>query len=121
MKIIVCSQSNTPGATIDSRFGRTAFWAVFDTESKQWAFLPNEQNLQAAQGAGIQAAQSALDAEANALIACNVGPKAMAVLLANEIAVYQAQPGITVESAVKAFEAGQLKQIQIANVEGHWV
>lgn len=121
MKIVICSQSGTPSSMIDSRFGRTAFWAVWDTESRQWVFLPNEQNMQAAQGAGIQAAQAVVDAGAEALIACNVGPKAMAVLLANHIEVYQVQTGVAVEDAVKALQAGNLKRIENANVEGHWV
>jgi predicted Fe-Mo cluster-binding NifX family protein len=120
MKIVVCSQSDTSKAMVDSRFGRTTFWAIWDTQSQQWAFLPNEQNLQAAQGAGIQAAQAVLDTEANVLIACNVGPKAMTVLLANGIEVYLAQADIALENAIKAFEDGQLKRIENANVEGHW-
>jgi len=121
MKIVVCAQSNTHKAMIDSRFGRTSFWAVWDTYAKQWTFVPNEQNLQAAQGAGIQAAQAILDIGAQVLIACNVGPKAMAVLQANEIQVYQAPTGISIENTIKAFEAGQLNQIENANVEGHWI
>jgi predicted Fe-Mo cluster-binding NifX family protein len=121
MKIVICSQSNTPQAMIDTRFGRTGFWAVFDDQCGQWTFLPNEPNLQAVQGAGIQAAQAILDADAEVLIACNVGPKAMAVLLANAIEVYQVQAGISVENALKAFEAKELKRIENANVEGHWV
>jgi predicted DNA-binding protein (UPF0251 family)/predicted Fe-Mo cluster-binding NifX family protein len=121
MKIVVCAQSNSPQSAIDSRFGRSAFWAIFDDQSKQWEFIPNRQNLQAAQGAGIQAAQTVLDADAGILIACNVGPKAMAVLQAGGIEIYQAPAQMTVEQAIAAYQAGQLQRIQNANVEGHWV
>jgi predicted DNA-binding protein (UPF0251 family)/predicted Fe-Mo cluster-binding NifX family protein len=121
MKIVVCAQSNSPQAAIDSRFGRTAFWAIFDDQSKQYEFIANHSNLQATQGAGIQAAQAVLDADAGVLIACNVGPKAMAVLKAGGIEVFQAQAGMNVEQAIAAYQAGQLQQIQNANVQGHWV
>lgn len=121
MKIVVCAQTNSPQALIDSRFGRTAFWAVYDDQTKQYEFIANHQNLQAAQGAGIQAAQAVLDADGGILIACNVGPKAMAVLQAGGVQVFQAPSGMNVEQAIAAYQAGQLQQIQNANVEGHWV
>jgi predicted DNA-binding protein (UPF0251 family)/predicted Fe-Mo cluster-binding NifX family protein len=121
MKIVLCAQTNSPQAAIDSRFGRTAFWAVYDDQTKQYEFIANHQNLQAAQGAGIQAAQAVLDADGGILIACNVGPKAMAVLQAGGVQVFQAPSGMNVEQAVAAYQAGQLQQIQNANVKGHWV
>jgi predicted DNA-binding protein (UPF0251 family)/predicted Fe-Mo cluster-binding NifX family protein len=121
MKIVVCAQTNSPQALLDSRFGRTAFWAVYDDQTKQYEFIANHQNLQAAQGAGIQAAQAVLDAEGGVLIACNVGPKAMAVLQAGGVQVFQAPSGMNVEQAIAAYQAGQLQQIQSANVEGHWM
>lgn len=121
MKIVICSQSNSPTAIIDTRFGRTSFWALWDSQSKEWTFEPNSQNLQTAQGAGIQAAQAVLDTGADVLIAYNIGPKAMTVLQANQIQVYQAPAAMSIQQAVEAFDSGQLNQIENANVEGHWV
>lgn len=121
MKIAVCAQSDTPNAAIDARFGRAAFFAVFDDAARQWAFFENNQNLQAAQGAGIQAAQTVIDANADALIAFNVGPKAMAALTASGIAVYQTITGVTVQQALNEYQDGTLTQLQQPNVEGHWV
>ncbi len=121
MKIALCSQSNDIGSAIDSRFGRAGFYAVFDDSTRQWKFVSNNQNLQAAQGAGTQAAQTIIDTEAETLIASNVGPKAMAALKANGIAVFQANTDMTLEQAVEAYQSGSLKQLQDSNVEGHWV
>ncbi|MBN2513628.1 MAG: DUF134 domain-containing protein [Sedimentisphaerales bacterium] len=121
MKIVICAQANSPQAAIDNRFGRTAFWAIYDEQTRQYEFIANQQNMQAAQGAGIQAAQTVLDADGGILIACNVGPKAMAVLQAGGVQVFQAPSGMNVEQAIAAYQAGQLQQIQNANVEGHWV
>lgn len=121
MKIAVCTQSNDLQSAVDSRFGRTAWFAVYDDTTGQWEFITNNQNLQAAQGAGIQAAQAVIDAQADVLLACNVGPKAMAALTANGIIVCQTVAGQTVQQAVDDYTMGKLVQIQQANVEGHWV
>ena len=121
MKIVICSQSDTPQGKLDSRFGRTAFWGIFDDLSKQWEFIANHQNLQAVQGAGIQAAQAVLDAGAQVLIACNVGPKAMAVLTASGVEVFQAESQMSLEQAVNVLKEGKLKQMENANVQGHWI
>ena len=121
MKISVCAQSNNVNANVDSRFGRATFFAIYDDNSQQWEFLPNSQNLQSAQGAGIQAAQTIIDSEAEVLIASNVGPKAMAALKSNSILVFQADPAMTLEQAIDAYQNGNLAQLQGSNVEGHWV
>ena len=121
MKIAICSQSDNAESKVDARFGRSAFFAVYDDTEKQWKFVPNSQNMQAAQGAGIQAAQAIVDANVNVLIASNVGPKAMAALGTNNIAVFKIDPNVTLEQALAKYQTGELVQIQQANVEGHWV
>jgi predicted Fe-Mo cluster-binding NifX family protein len=121
MKIAVCTQSNDLQSAVDSRFGRTAWFAVYDEATGQWEFIPNHQNLQAAQGAGIQSAQTLIDAEADVLLACNVGPKAMTALEANGITVFSAPAGQSLQQTFQAYTAGQLTPMQQANVEGHWV
>lgn len=121
MKIAVCSQSNTVQSSVDSRFGRAAFFAVYDEDTNEWEFMENSQNLQAAQGAGVQAAQTIVDADADVLIAANIGPKAIAALNAAGVAVFAANAAKTIQQAVADYRAGQLTQIQQANVEGHWV
>lgn len=120
MKIAICAQSNDLEATVDSRFGRTAFFAVYDDVEKQWEFIANHQNLQAAQGAGIQAAQTVVDVDADMLIAVNVGPKAMAALGVNGVAIFKIDPGQTVQQVLTEYQTGNLTQMQQANVEGHW-
>lgn len=121
MKIAICSQSNDVNAMVDSRFGRSAFFAVYDDVSGQWEFIANSQNLQAPQGAGIQAAQAVINTGAENLIAANVGPKAMAALTANGISVFGANTTMTLEQTLEAYKKGSLEQLQDSNVEGHWV
>jgi predicted Fe-Mo cluster-binding NifX family protein len=121
MKIAVCSQSNKVQSNVDSRFGRAAFFGIYNDATKEWKFIENTQNLQAAQGAGIQSAQAIIDADVNVLLASNIGPKAMAALIANGIAVFTTDAGTTLEQAISEYNLGHLTRMQQANVEGHWV
>ena len=120
MKIAVCTQQKNEQSTVDNRFGRAACFAVFDDETSQWSFIENAQNTQAAQGAGIQAAQFVIDAGVNVLLACNVGPKAVCALQAGQVKIYTMSGGGTAVEAVKEYQNGNLEQMTEANVEGHW-
>ncbi len=120
MIIVVCASSSDAQARVDSRFGRAFCFAVFDDQTDQWRFIGNEQDRQAVQGAGIQAAQTVLDLNADVLIACNVGPKAMAALQNAGVRVYQVDPNQTLAQALLAFQQNQLDELQNANVQGHW-
>lgn len=119
MKIAVTSQGTTSDSPIDSRFGRAKFFIVYDTELATYSALDNEQNLNAAQGAGIQSAATVVNAGCTALISGHCGPKAFAVLTNAGVAVYTGAGG-TVKEAVEAFKQGALKKIESADVEGHW-
>lgn len=121
MKIAICAQAENTQSSVDSRFGRAAYFAVFDDVANQWDFIPNSQNLQNAQGAGTQSAQIVIDAEADVLLASNVGPKAMAALKANGVEVFKLDAVVTVEQALTDYTGGKLIQMQDSNVEGHWV
>ena len=91
-----------------------------DTETGESQACDNEQNVNAPQGAGIQASKTVVDLEADALIAANVGPKAFAVLKEAGVDVFVGAKG-TVKDAVEAFKAGTLSPTRAANREGHWV
>ena len=119
MKIAITSRSGQPDAELDERFGRAAYFAIIDTEGGEPAFIANSQNLELAQGAGIQAARTVIDAGAGALVTGNVGPKAFRTLKAAGIEIFLAGSG-TVREALDAFREGRLKKVDGANVEGHW-
>jgi predicted Fe-Mo cluster-binding NifX family protein len=120
--MIVCIPATGDGldAQMDVRLGRAANLVFVDTETGEARTVSNTQNLQAAQGAGIQTAQRILDEGAKAVVAANCGPKAFAVLQAGGVAVYTADGG-TVAELVEKLKAGQLPAIDSANVEGRWV
>ncbi|HPJ71123.1 MAG TPA: NifB/NifX family molybdenum-iron cluster-binding protein, partial [bacterium] len=51
-----------------ARFGRASGFLLCDTETGRHSFLPNDQNLNAPQGAGIQAARHVVESGAEAVV-----------------------------------------------------
>lgn len=51
MKVAITSTGNSPESTLDSRFGRCAYFVVYDTESQSTEFIPNP-NKENIEGAG---------------------------------------------------------------------
>lgn len=120
MKVAVTSFGSAYSDKVDPRFGRAAYFMVYDEDKGSWQCANNQQNLEAAQGAGIQAAQTIRQLGADVLITGNVGPKAFKVLSVSGIKVYSAAE-LTVEKAYEMFKNGRLTELAAANVEGHWV
>jgi predicted Fe-Mo cluster-binding NifX family protein len=104
---------------VDLRFGRTKFFVVVDTGTGGSTVHDNAQNLNAAQGAGIQAAETVARLGAEAVIAGHVGPKAFRALKTAGIKVCLCLP-MSVADAVTACKVGKLQEASAANVEGHW-
>jgi len=120
MKVAFTASGSTLDSPLDARFGRAPGFLVYDIDSSTAEFIDNQQSLNAAQGAGIQAAETVARSGAKALVTGHCGPKAFRVLSAAGVKVYNTnQP--TVAAAVEAFKAGKLKPADSADVEGHWV
>ena len=120
MKVIVTSQGRELNSPVDPRFGRAKYFLVVDTETGDFSATDNSQNLNAAQGAGIQAGKNVVDLGAEAVITGHVGPKAFATLHSGGIKVYTGAAG-TVADAIEQFKADKLKSSSGADVEGRWV
>lgn len=119
MKIAVSSQGSTKESVPDSRFGRARSFVVYDDTTDVWQALDNVQNMQAAQGAGIQAAAHVVNAGCTHLITGHCGPKAFAVLEKAGVAVFSAEAA-TVEGSIKKHLSGESVRMTNADVEGHW-
>ena len=119
MKIAVTSQGPDLNSQVDPRFGRAKNFIVVDTDTEEFSVHDNSQNLNAAQGAGIQAGRTVAELGVEAVLTGNVGPKAFATLQAANVKVYPGASG-TVKEAVRKFKAGELQPAGRANVEGHW-
>jgi predicted Fe-Mo cluster-binding NifX family protein len=119
MKIVITAQGDSLESPLDPRFGRAKMFVLFDTETEKIEVIGNQQNMNAAQGAGIQSAQNVVRAGAQAVITGHCGPKAFRTLSAAGVSVYCSSAS-TVGEAVSLFKNGELKKTETADVEGHW-
>jgi len=119
MKLAITSVGEGIESAVDPRFGRAKYFVVVDLETNAAMTVSNAVNLNAAQGAGIQAAKTVIDLGVKALITGHVGPKAFAALQAGGVTIYPVAGG-TVAEALERFNAGTLKAMASADVEGHW-
>ncbi len=119
MKVAVTSQGGQLTSDIDSRFGRANCFIVMDTDTGTYEMVDNNQNLKAAQGAGIQAAQVVANLRVEAVLTGHCGPKAFRVLNDAGIKIYFGAEG-TVETALEKLKAGEYKVADSPDVGGHW-
>ena len=120
MKIGLSSTGNNLESRLDPRFGRTSNFIIYDLENDSYVCLDNTQNLNAAQGAGIQSAQNLINAGAEAIITGNVGPKAYQTLSAAGVEIFLSS-AVTIKEAIESFKQGKLVKSNSNNVEGHWI
>ena len=120
MKIAVTTAGTTLDDALESRFGRAPRFLIVDTADGSFESVDNIQNLNAAQGAGIQAAMTVVNAGAEAVITGHCGPKAFRVLSAAGIKIHNCAAA-TVGEALAQYSGGKLAEAKDADVEGHWV
>ena len=120
MKIAFTTSGDSLDAQLDSRFGRAPKFLVYDLDTDSFEIVDNKQNLNAAQGAGIQSAESVSRTGAAAVVTGNCGPKAFRALQAAGVKIYTVED-TTIADALAQYREGVLKEAADANVEGHWI
>jgi predicted Fe-Mo cluster-binding NifX family protein len=120
MKVAITSQGEKMDSMVDKRFGRAKWFIVVDTETGDYQAVSNEQNLNAGQGAGIQAAENVSRYDVKAVITGHCGPKAFKTLKAAGIKIFNGAGG-TVSEAFDKFKKGEFAETAGADVEGHWL
>jgi len=120
MKIAFSTTGDSLDGPLDSRFGRARSFLIYDTETGSMELISNDQNLNAAQGAGIQSAETVARSGAGCVITGHCGPKAFMVLKSAGVAIYPTTAA-TVREALELFQAGKLEPASDADVESHWV
>lgn len=118
-KIAFTTSGSDLGAPLDRRFGRAPKFLIYDLDSRTYEVVDNIQNLNAAQGAGIQSAETIARLGVNALVTGNCGPKAFRVLRAAGVRIFNTEIPMVAE-ALEAYLQGKLTEAAAANVEGHW-
>lgn len=119
MKIAFTTSGDGLDAPLDGRFGRAPRFLVYDLDTNAFELIDNHQNLNAAQGAGIQAAEIVARSGAKALVTGHCGPKAFRVLSAAGVKIYNTDAP-TVAAALEEYRAGRLVEAVSADVGGHW-
>jgi predicted Fe-Mo cluster-binding NifX family protein len=120
MRIAISSQGQDLESMVDPRFGRAPYFIIYDTETDKFEAVDNNQNVMAAQGAGVQASQNVVSHNVEMVISGNFGPKAFHVLSAAGIKTAQWAEG-KVSEAIELVKNNKLKFSDSANVEGHWM
>ena len=120
MRVAITSSGKELTSEIDPRFGRAAYFIIVDPETMENEVVENLQNLNLAQGAGIQAGKTIVDNNVDVVITGNCGPKAFRVLQSANIKIISGVTGPIMDVIAK-FKDGTLQAAQQANVEGHWV
>ena len=119
MKIGISSLGETLASEVDVRFGRAAYFIIYNTDDGSFSCVDNAQNVESMQGAGIQAAQNVINTGVQAVITPNCGPKAFRVLSSEGVKIFSCGEG-KIKDTIDDFKNDKLVEIKQANVEGHW-
>lgn len=118
-KIAFTTSGHDLDAALDPRFGRAQRFLIYDLEHQTFCTLENDQSRNAAQGAGILAAETMVKAGVDALVTGHCGPKAFKVLDAAGVTVYHCSAA-TVQEALHQVQGGVVSPADAADVDGHW-
>ena len=110
MKIAIPVDNNDLNTTVCMSFGRTPFFMIYETETKEHTFLDN--SAAASQGgAGIKAAQILSDNKVDAVLVPRCGENAADVFKAAGIKLYKTT-GDSVKENIGAFMEGRLALLE---------
>jgi predicted Fe-Mo cluster-binding NifX family protein len=119
VKVAFTTAGSDLDAPVDSRFGRAPGFLIYDLESETFEAVDNRRNMDVAQGAGIQSAETLARLGVKSVVTGNCGPKAFRVLSAAGIRIFTTDAA-TVAEALERFRSGRLVEARSPNVEGHW-
>jgi predicted Fe-Mo cluster-binding NifX family protein len=112
MKIAFSTSGAELNSPLESRFGRSSGFLIYNLEEETFEFVDNGQNLSADQGAGIQAAQSVVRLGVGAVVTGRCGPKASRVLSCAGVRIFSNDGLLTVEEALTQFRQGKLNEFK---------
>ena len=108
MKIAISAEGPTTQDIVDPRFGRAAGFVIYDTETKTLEYIDNGAAQAAAQGAGLMAVETVVEAGAKVVLSGYIGPKALEALQTVGLGTVQDMDNRTVGNVIADFEAGNL-------------
>lgn len=109
MIIAVCAKDKGLESLVDERFGRAENYVIINTETDEVRTVDNTAKLESA-GAGGSAVRLISNEGAEAILAPELGPKAMDAVKAFELKVYRYTEIKTVKETLDDYKAGKLKE-----------
>jgi len=110
MKIAVSTVGATKDSKMEPRFGRSNFFVIYDTETKEYSHIDNQEIKNAAHGAGPQTSQKIFDAGVNVVLTGNgPGQNAFRVLEEGNIKMFICKEDITAEQVITKYLNNELK------------
>ena len=109
MKIAFSTTGNDLNAPLDNRFGRAPKFLIYDLDGDTFEVIDNQQNVNAAKGAGTDAAGIIAQHEVNGVVTGYCGPNAFRVLSAAGIKVYYTY-ATTLAAALDQYRSGKLTE-----------
>lgn len=101
MKIAITSEGNSLNSLIDHRFGRCAFFAIYDTDTQNTEFIPNPAK-ESSEGAGPAAVQFIASKGVKKIVAGEFGSKIKSLLDNLQIEMLN-DNGKTISEIIKQF------------------
>jgi len=109
MKIAITCEGKTLDSNLDTRFGRCAYFIIFDTDTSDWEAVENG-NINLTGGAGIQSGQLVISKGVKAVITGKVGQNAHTTLKSAGIEIYLAKSG-KVGEVIEQFKMKKLEKM----------
>lgn len=109
MKILFTTNGDNWSSKIESRFGRTRGFLIYDEEKGDLNYYDNSNNANAAHGAGTQTSSRVIDLGVDLIITGNMpGNKAKSMLDNYNIKILSGAHNMTIEAAYKAYKNQEL-------------
>jgi len=112
MKIAISVTAAGEAATLEMRFGRCPYFAVYDNETKEFEWFENA-GIKATSGAGTGAAQALINRNVDIVFSGQFGPKAVQVLEAAKIKMLLAPADLPLNEVISKWQANELKEYAI--------
>jgi predicted Fe-Mo cluster-binding NifX family protein len=121
MKVFLTSTGLTLDSNVDPRFGRCAYFIIYDTSNDTFEYYANE-GRDAFGGAGIRTAQMIVEKGAEAVVSGNIGPNSFKVLQSapnGPLKIYSGVSG-TVRNVINQLKNNELKPVSVSDVQSHY-
>lgn len=111
MKILFTTSGKDWNATLEERFGRANGFLIFDANKNTLNWVSNEDNKNASQGAGVQAAQKIVNLGAQIVVTGHLGPKAETALRNAGIKVFSGKIGASIKENFELLQNDELSEL----------